>query len=263
MKYPLKLESFYSLSLMIPPSVSGGASGDDSVAALAVTLNDCLKYYFKSEQIKDMKCEKCSSQERATSPRNGFIKKQAIAKLPECLCLQIQLLSFQKATWSDSNFEMVKNNNHVQFPLHISLDDVDESLSISHVWKPTKQSQIGSNNYANQANMPASLSLKPFFFNDFIGSSSGAVGVARPRTSPTTTTTTQCTKSKKRHYELVSSIVHYGSAHTGHFIEFRKSLHKTRSDWLRISDNDIIGVKLASMMNNRVYMLFYDMVADS
>ena len=62
-----------------------------------------------------MKCENCS---KDNTKKKGFIKKQAIAKLPECLAIHIQ-----RNSWSGNNLEMVKQTNYVQFPLEIKIDN--------------------------------------------------------------------------------------------------------------------------------------------
>jgi hypothetical protein len=84
------------------------------------TLYECIANYFKPEHLTEMKCENCSSENEKANPstkRKGFIKRQAIAKLPECLCLQIQ-----RNSWSDSSYGMIKQTNHLKFPLSIKVD---------------------------------------------------------------------------------------------------------------------------------------------
>ena len=71
-----------------------------------------------------------------------------------------------------------------------------------------------------------------------------------------------------------SAVVHYGSAHSGHFVCYRKPLSKNfpenstnecssnsnSEDWLQISDSDIKVCKQYQLLSSNVYMLFYDKV---
>lgn len=200
------------------------------------TLFECLKSFFKPELLGEMKCENCSSTTTNT-PKKGFIKKQAIAKLPDCLCIQIQ-----RNSWSDLNYEMIKKTNYVQFPLSIKIDD----------------SSLFSSNLAKNATNSFSLSQVG------IG---GLLGGKSINKSESTDVKSQISSVNNNvmgnFYELRAAVVHYGSAHSGHFVVFRKSLKKdansqSSDEWLQISDSDIKKVKQPTLLNSNVYMLFYD-----
>ena len=75
----------------------------------------------------------------------------------------------------------------------------------------------------------------------------------------------QATNQKFQQYELKSAVVHYGNAHGGHFVAYRKPLNQTSNqpnsnDWLQISDSDIKRCKEYHLFSSSVYMLFYDKV---
>ena len=216
-----------------------------------------------------MRCENCnacskeSNSAEAASPKNtppkGFIKRQAIAKLPECLCIQIQ-----RNSWSDQSGEMIKRTNHVKFPLSIKIDNFSPHSMCS----------------ACPSSMRTAFSLKQVGIGALLG---GQVNDKRnsfnsqpnsPRVASPMSTPNLNSPNLVHSYELRSAIVHYGSAHSGHFVAFRKPLNATdlsstsrasssvsTDDWLQISDSDIKKVKQSTLLNSNVYMLFYDKVS--
>lgn len=221
-KYPLKLESFYSLSLTIPHK-KDNFFASNSFPLCGTTLFECLNNFFKTEILTEMKCENCAKLELKHEKKKGIMKRQAIAKLPECLCVQIQ-----RNSWSDLSCEMIKKTNFVQFPLKIKIDN---------------------NSKANMSN----FSLKQVGIGGLLG--------GKAQSTMNILNENKNTNSNiDNFYELRSAVVHYGSALSGHFVVFRKMLsNEADSDnWLQISDNDIKLVKQSNLLNSNVYMLFYD-----
>ncbi len=80
-----------------------------------------MKNFFKCEILNSVKCENCTS--------HRFVKKQTISKFPECLCIHIQ-----RNSWSDTDSEMVKKSNFVQFPLLINIDEYNKFLGIFTIY---------------------------------------------------------------------------------------------------------------------------------
>lgn len=119
-----------------------------------------------------MKCENCSKLNQNTDEANkkelkGFIKKQAIAKLPETLALQIQ-----RNSWSDQNFEMIKQTNYVQFPLNIKIDSTIKSQLIAPSGRVGCQKQSNLNlvsTLGNRADLNSSFSLKQVGLGGLLG----------------------------------------------------------------------------------------------
>lgn len=175
--------------------------------------------FFSCEQLSEMKCEKCNKQgDVLDKKKKGFIKRQAIAKLPQCLCIHIQ-----RNCWSDHDYTMIKKSNFVQFSTNIQLNQVSNMFSFKQVGIGSligKKSMLESGNQSKSTN-----------------------SVKQP--------------TEDHIYELSSAIVHYGSAHSGHFVVYRKSLDN-KHIWLQISDHNIKPVRLSTLLSNNVYMLFYD-----
>lgn len=249
-KYAVRLESFYSLSLTIPQlqmknsKISSNLIDFLSNTNSGVSLFECLNNYFKPELIKEMKCENCgpSTTDQSESKisfvnKKGFIKKQVISKLPECLCIQIQ-----RNSWSDSSYEMIKKTNYVQFPLTINIDSANSTCALNSNAFSFRQVGLGG--------LIGGRAL--------LNNSTDKTWNSSSPTSPTRS-------NQNSKYELRSAVVHYGNAHSGHFVCYRKPLanrnnNDTLNDnmWLQISDNDIKKVNKANFLNSNIYMLFYD-----
>lgn len=250
-KYPLRLESFYSLSLTLPNQQYGIRN--------SVTLTECINNYFKSDHITGMKCENChredTNKQFDTEKSKGFIKRQAIAKLPECLSIQIQ-----RNSWSDNGHGMIKQTNYVQFPEYIKIDSPVSTLQNNPQAKSNNLSNLFSQYSNNQ------FSLKQVGIGGLLGGNNTNKSKlsATPLKKSLVLTPNQ-NQQKFQQYELKSAIIHYGSAHSGHFVTYRKPLKPSvnpeyADDWLQISDSDIKRCKPYQLFSSNVYMLFYDKV---
>ncbi len=260
-KYPLKLESFYILSLTLPEPAQ---DSPESLFA-SISLNDCLTNYFKPEILTDVKCEYCfnnkksdhdlqnlesNDNKKSPSKKRCFIKRQAIAKLPECLCIQIQ-----RNSWSYKYNEMIKRTNHVKFPLSIKIDNNNRSI---------QQSSTFLNNSASK-----SFSFTQVGLGALVGGKSASSPSLNSSNNNNNSSSSKNSMNLKSHvkiiqsYQLRSAIVHYGNAHSGHFIAYRRPLNSdllntTNDEWLQISDSNINRVRSSTVLNSNVYMLFYD-----
>ncbi|KAI4876682.1 hypothetical protein NFI96_012359 [Prochilodus magdalenae] len=110
---PVRYDSFDSLSLSIP-AVQWGRP---------VTLDQCLQHFISSETIKEVECENCTKTqagevngEAIESQRTTFVKQLKLGKLPQCLCIHLQRL-----TWSTEGTP-IKRQEHVQFSEYLSMD---------------------------------------------------------------------------------------------------------------------------------------------
>lgn len=178
-----------------------------------------------------MKCEQCNKDGANKKPR-GFIKRQAIAKLPECLCIHIQ-----RNCWSEYDSAMVKKSNFVQFPLTIKVDEYSMSNS----------SPFNTN----------AFSFKQVGIGSLIGRRSR--GNSTSNLSNSLPTLSGSLYQPSHSYELSSAIAHFGTALSGHFVAYRKTLEgAAKQSWLQCSDHDIKEISLSNLLNTNVYMLFYD-----
>ena len=225
-----------------------------------------------------MKCENClkinNEPKVNETNKKGFIKKQAIAKLPETLSIHIQ-----RNSWSDQNLEMIKRTSYVQFPLNIKIDNPELSKQIN---TDTNDSNNDSQNIKlinlleNKLSTNSSFSLRQVGIGGLLGGN---------RSSNITEQLNEMRRKNgipligtNQSYELRSAVVHYGSALTGHFVCFRKQLDKSfllsetdlssdlnsipkSDDWLQISDSDIKICKQYNLLSSNVYMLFYDKIS--
>ncbi|PIO26282.1 hypothetical protein AB205_0107890 [Aquarana catesbeiana] len=89
-----------------------------------LTLDHCLQHFISTESVKDVVCENCTklqAQERPNGQlvedqKTTFVKQLKLGKLPQCLCIHLQRLS-----WSNQGSPL-KRNEHVQFSEFLALD---------------------------------------------------------------------------------------------------------------------------------------------
>nr|XP_060642102.1 ubiquitin carboxyl-terminal hydrolase 30 isoform X1 [Anolis sagrei ordinatus] len=100
---PLRYDTFDSLSLSIPATVWGGP----------VTLEQCLRHFVSSESVQGVECDSCNkvgTPGRVEGGRSTFVKQLRLGKLPQCLCLHLQRLS-----WSGRCGQALKRRERVLF----------------------------------------------------------------------------------------------------------------------------------------------------
>ncbi|MGH0185810.1 UNVERIFIED_CONTAM: hypothetical protein FKN15_018911 [Acipenser sinensis] len=125
---PVRYDSFDSLSLTIPTTTWACICRTVLTVSLThgrpVTLDHCLQHFISSETIKDVECENCTkihaggvlNGQVVESQRTTFIKQLKLGKLPQCLCIHLQRL-----TWS-SQGTPIKRQEHVHFTEFLSMD---------------------------------------------------------------------------------------------------------------------------------------------
>lgn len=142
--------------------------------------------------------------------------------------------------------------SYVQFPQHIKIDTPSQQKSSQNSF-----SAILSQ-YSN-----TQFSLKQVGIGGLLGGNNKPSKVPEIPLTKTQNTTAPSEPNKFQKYELKSAVVHYGNAHSGHFVAYRKPLKttpETNDDWLQISDSDIKRCKQYHLFSSNVYMLFYDKV---
>ena len=151
------------------------------------SLRDLLNTCFSNEKISGVECEKCT-EKHGSSVKRDFIKHVKIAKAPSCLCIQINRTEWQGGV-------MVKNNEHVSFPI-------------------------------------TTLDLTAFAYNAFLYQTGDGIIEEEPAVSRHVAgyevVRSYDMKAKDLPmveglvYTLKAVIVHYGTANAGHYTTYRK-----------------------------------------
>uniref|UniRef100_A0A8C9HBE7 Ubiquitin carboxyl-terminal hydrolase 30 n=1 Tax=Piliocolobus tephrosceles TaxID=591936 RepID=A0A8C9HBE7_9PRIM len=89
-----------------------------------LTLDHCLHHFISSESVRDVVCDNCTkieakgtlNGEKVEHQRTTFVKQLKLGKLPQCLCIHLQRLS-----WS-SHGTPLKRHEHVQFNEFLMMD---------------------------------------------------------------------------------------------------------------------------------------------
>uniref|UniRef100_UPI00398F4AE7 ubiquitin carboxyl-terminal hydrolase 30-like isoform X3 n=1 Tax=Pristiophorus japonicus TaxID=55135 RepID=UPI00398F4AE7 len=231
---PVRYDTFDSLSLSIP-TVTWGRP---------VTLDLCLQHFISSESIKDVVCENCS-------------------KLPQCLCIHLQRLS-----WSNQGTPL-KRNEHVQFSELLSLDTYkyrspSQRLGHHRLSRPASTGSLPRMLEAAMLNKPGSIPPSLSKMPVVNGACSSSLLSASFATSPSPATRSYA--SSVYLFRLMSVVVHHGDMHSGHFVAYRRSPSTSKnpaavsSQWLWISDDTVRRASLQEVLGSNAYLLFYERV---
>ncbi|KAK9974658.1 hypothetical protein ABG768_022736 [Culter alburnus] len=258
---PVHYDSFDSLSLSIP-SVQWGRP---------VTLDQCLQHFISSETIKEVECENCTKQqaeelvngEVLESQRTTFVKQLKLGKLPQCLCIHLQRL-----TWSKEGTP-IKRQEHVQFTEYLSLDRYKHCTAgqnlqrTSRTNKPISAKAAGEpkdKTIANGVDSEHCNNNKPLSNRTF-----QSVFLHSPGLSSQLNLTYDYSASEYL-FRLTAVLVHHGDMHSGHFITYRRCPAAPRgtspfsSQWLWVSDDSVRKASLQEVLSSSAYLLFYERV---
>ncbi|XP_039627748.1 ubiquitin carboxyl-terminal hydrolase 30-like isoform X1 [Polypterus senegalus] len=247
---PIRYDSFDSLSLSIPTAVWGRP----------VTLDQCLQHFISSETIKDVECENCTKTDRmlngqiAGSQRTTFIKHLKLGKLPQCLCIHLQRL-----TWSNQGTP-IKHQEHVQFSEFLSMDCYKHRVSGQK--SQQKPPMLGSEKLPSRtSDQDAPKSTKKPMTNG----ACSARTLNLPGGSPGFSFSHDFSLSLYL-FKLTAVLVHHGDMHSGHFVTYRRSPSSSRSSsalssqWLWVSDDSVRKATLQEVLSSNAYLLFYERV---
>ncbi|NXR52352.1 UBP30 hydrolase, partial [Hippolais icterina] len=180
---PVRFDTFDSLSLSIPAAVWGRP----------MTLDHCLHHFISSESVKDVVCDNCTkiqaegilNGQSIENQRTTFVKQLKLGKLPQCLCIHLQRLS-----WSNQGTPL-KRHEHVQFNEFLVMDiykyrvpgpkSSQEQLSQKTSEETTPGIKDGRAGKPSDAEQPAGT--KPLFMNG-ASSSSPSSFLMSPGTFP-------------------------------------------------------------------------------
>ncbi|CAL9708352.1 unnamed protein product [Knipowitschia caucasica] len=251
---PVRYDSFDSLSLSIPLPQWGRP----------VSLDQCLQHFISSETIKEVECENCTKLQQVTevldNQKTTFFKQLKLGKLPQCLCIHLQRL-----TWS-SEGSPIKRQEHVQFSEFLSMDRYKHStstlkpLAIKCPPKPLKiislEEECIVNPTANGTEKQHHNNNKPKNCSSVLHYSASM----RPQLNLT------CELGSAEYlFQLTAVLVHHGDMHSGHFITYRRSPSGRTSlpfssQWLWVSDDSVRKASLQEVLSSNAYMLFYERV---
>ncbi|XP_044296676.1 ubiquitin carboxyl-terminal hydrolase 30 isoform X1 [Varanus komodoensis] len=229
---PLRYDTFDSLSLSIPAAVWGRP----------LTLDHCLHQFISSESVRDVVCEHCTKMQAegagqtVENQRTTFVKQLKLGKLPQCLCIHLQRLS-----WSQHGAPL-KRNEHVQFGELLAMDLYRHRFS-AH--KDGGERPGGHKPSLMNGTCSSALLASPIAF-PFLGSP-------------------DCS-SPAYLYCLMAVVVHHGDMRSGHFVTYRrsppapKSPRAASSQWLWTSDDVVRKATLQEVLSSSAYLLFYERV---
>ncbi|XP_063051705.1 ubiquitin carboxyl-terminal hydrolase 30 isoform X2 [Engraulis encrasicolus] len=246
---PVRYDSFDSLSLTIPPAQWGQP----------ITLEQCLQHFISSETVSEVECVNCTKMQAVEFPnghigenhRSTFIKQLKLGKLPQCLCIHLQRL-----TWSSEGRPM-KRHEHVQFKEYLSMD------SYKHSFFGSSQQQ---KNCTSQSVHSQSSGVD---YSNVMPASTGHFPSALPSSFSHPLSSAHNHRCLKYFFRLTAVVVHHGDMHSGHFITYRRSPASPHSSaplssqWLWVSDDTVRKASLQEALSSTAYLLFYERVQRS
>ncbi|XP_068167746.1 ubiquitin carboxyl-terminal hydrolase 30 isoform X2 [Antennarius striatus] len=257
---PVRYDSFESLSLSIPlPQWDRPMS-----------LDQCLQHFISSETIKEVECENCSKLQQGTpgdgqvleSQRTTFVMQLKLGKLPQCLCIHLQRL-----TWSNEGTP-IKRQEHVQFTEFLSMDRYKHNTATQKCqWIRSAPHPIRSENLDESTEKPTANGGELHKSSKtFTNGTCSSIFLHSPGVNPHVSLTYDYSSTEYL-FQLTAVLVHHGDMHSGHFITYRRSPsspHKLSqpfsSQWLWVSDDSIRKATLHEVLSSNAYMLFYERV---
>uniref|UniRef100_A0A8C6Z9U4 Ubiquitin carboxyl-terminal hydrolase 30 n=1 Tax=Nothoprocta perdicaria TaxID=30464 RepID=A0A8C6Z9U4_NOTPE len=245
---PVRYDTFDSLSLSIPAAMWGRP----------MTLDHCLHHFISSESVKDVVCDNCTKIQAEGSlhgqsienQRTTFVKQLKLGKLPQCLCIHLQRLS-----WSNQGTPL-KRHEHVQFNEFLIMDIYKYHIPV-HKSSQNDRNQKNPEEATSETKDGTAVkpseqpcSTKSLFMN---GACSPSF-LMSPGTFP----------DLYLSYNLF--VVHHGDMHSGHFVTYRRSPPSPKnplsvsSQWLWISDDTVRKASLQEVLSSSAYLLFYERV---
>ncbi|KAJ7309850.1 hypothetical protein JRQ81_007924 [Phrynocephalus forsythii] len=247
---PLRYDTFDSLSLSIPVAVWGHP----------LTLDRCLHHFISSESVKGVVCDNCT---RIQTEQNGnrlvtedqrttFVKQLKLGKLPQCLCIHLQRLS-----WSNHGTPL-KRNEHVQFGEFLAMDLYRHRFP-AQAPKPAQDgSPPGAVDAEGETEQPEGYKAP------FLNGTCSPLLVTSPVAFPYVAVPDG--SSPTYLYRLMAVVVHQGDMHSGHFVTYRRSPPSPKNplalsgQWLWASDETVRKSTLQEVLASSAYLLFYERV---
>lgn len=191
------------------------------------------------------------------SQRTTFIKQLKLGKLPQCLCIHLQRL-----TWS-SEGTPIKRQEHVQFTEYLSMDrykhnaSAQRSQRVRCAPKPIKADNSDDSVEKPTAN-GTDVEHRNNNNNPFSNGTCSSVFLHSPGVNPQLGLTYDYSSAEYL-FQLTAVLVHHGDMHSGHFVTYRRS-PSPFSSWLWVSDDSVRKASLHEVLSSNAYMLFYERV---
>ncbi|NXC32742.1 UBP30 hydrolase, partial [Campylorhamphus procurvoides] len=255
---PVRFDTFDSLSLSIPAAVWGRP----------MTLDHCLHHFISSESVKDVVCDNCTkiqaegilNGQSIEHQRTTFVKQLKLGKLPQCLCIHLQRLS-----WSNQGTPL-KRHEHVQFSEFLVMDIYKYRVPVHKPSPRNPEESPGAKDGTAvkppEAEQPPGT--KPLFMNGASSNSSSSSSfLMSPGTFPLAAFP-EC-RAPLYLYRLMAVVVHHGDMHSGHFVTYRRSPGPRAAlpgpaQWLWVSDDSVRRASLQEVLAASAYLLFYERV---
>ncbi|XP_011887892.1 ubiquitin carboxyl-terminal hydrolase 30 isoform X7 [Papio anubis] len=261
---PVRFDTFDSLSLSIPAATWGHP----------LTLDHCLHHFISSESVRDVVCDNCTkieakgtlNGEKVEHQRTTFVKQLKLGKLPQCLCIHLQRLS-----WS-SHGTPLKRHEHVQFNEFLMMDIYKYHLlghkpsqhnpKLNKNPGPTLELQDGPGAPTPVLNQPGAPKTQIFMNGACSPSLLPTLSAPMPFPLPVVPDYSSSTYL----FRLMAVVVHHGDMHSGHFVTYRRSPPSARNplstsnQWLWVSDDTVRKASLQEVLSSSAYLLFYERV---
>ncbi|KAL1768713.1 ubiquitin carboxyl-terminal hydrolase 30 isoform X1 [Sigmodon hispidus] len=261
---PVRFDTFDSLSLSIPAATWGHP----------LTLDHCLHHFISSESVRDVVCDNCTkieakgtvNGEKVEHQRTTFVKQLKLGKLPQCLCIHLQRLS-----WS-SHGTPLKRHEHVQFNEFLMMDFYKYRL-LGH--KPSQHGPKASENPSSALELQdTQVAPKPALSQPGVpetqvfmnGACPPSLLPALPSPMAFSLPVVPDYSSSTYLFRLMAVVVHHGDMHSGHFVTYRRSPPSaknplsTSNQWLWVSDDTVRKASLQEVLSSSAYLLFYERV---
>ncbi|XP_043830825.1 ubiquitin carboxyl-terminal hydrolase 30 isoform X2 [Dromiciops gliroides] len=249
---PVRYDTFDSLSLSIPAAPWGRP----------LTLDHCLHHFISSESVRDVVCDNCTKIE-AEGTLNGevvehqrttFVKQLKLGKLPQCLCIHLQRLS-----WSNQGTPL-KRHEHVQFNEFLILDIYKYRL-------PGCEPRRHSPRLEEEGTaVPKPASAQPGRTKALFVNGACSSPMLLPTPGNFSLPGVPDYSSSVYLFRLMAVVVHHGDMHSGHFVTYRRSPPSAKnplsasSQWLWVSDDAVRKASLQEVLSSSAYLLFYERV---
>ncbi|XP_071789626.1 uncharacterized protein [Asterias amurensis] len=217
--------------------------------------------------------------------RRIFRKQLTLGKLPQCLCIHLQ-----RVTWL-SNGLPSRREEHIIFPEYLDMSLYKQTTAVNYTAQTTTAQSgvkllrlLSEEEPMTSPQPPQRKASHGFIGSNFLAESGSKspVGVSVPQLSPRISQqapgfpvaedgTTRLERMEggvsgqswrsDSIYRLASAVVHQGDAYSGHFLTFRRApstgTELLSDNWLCVSDESVYASTRKEVFSQKAYMLYY------